>query len=252
MSNILLIDGDQYLFKACAAVEVDARWDEHLHILSSNAEEAWDVFRGSIDKVKDELDASDAYLAFSGNGNFRHSLYPAYKGGRSRKPLCYGRLYERAHVEMRSAHVDGLEADDLMGIWATGKFKHAIIVSDDKDMQTLPAKLYRGGEVQYISEDAANAFWLKQTLMGDPTDGYSGCPKIGAVKAEKLLSEFWRHDPDGAVSFQFQPAWEAAVRQFEAAGLTASDALLQARLARILRAEDWDTDNKEVKLWEPC
>jgi DNA polymerase-1 len=247
MSNILLIDGDQFLFKACAAVEVDARWDEHLHILSSNAAEAWDVFRGSIDKVKDELDASAAYLAFSGKGNFRHGIYPAYKGGRSRKPLCYGRLYERAHVEMRSAHVDGLEADDLMGIWATGKFKHAIIVSDDKDMQTLPAKLYRDGEVKQWSEDSANAFWMTQTLTGDPTDGYGGCPKIGAVKAEKLLSEFF--DDEGR--FHLQPAWEAVVRQFEAAGLTADDALLQARLARILRAEDWDSERKEVKLWHP-
>lgn len=246
-SNILLIDGDQFLFKACAAVEVDARWDEHLHILSSNSAEAWDVFQGSIDKVKDELDASAAYLAFSGKGNFRHGIYPAYKGGRSRKPLCYGRLYERAHVEMRSEHVDLLEADDLMGIWATGKFKHAIIVSDDKDMQTLPAKLYREGEVRSITEDEANAFWMKQTLMGDTTDGYSGCPKIGAVKAEKLLSEFWSEG-----KFHLQPAWEAAVRQFEAAGLTAEDALLQARLARILRAEDWDTERKEVKLWQPC
>jgi DNA polymerase-1 len=35
------------------------------------------------------------------------------------------------------------------------------------------------------------------------------------------------------------------------AGLTEEDALMNARMARILRAEDWDFENNEVKLWTP-
>jgi DNA polymerase I len=246
---ILLIDGDQFLYKACAALELEVQWDDQNHILSCNAEEAWDVFLGSLEKVKDQLGSSTMYLAFTGSGNFRKDLYEPYKGKRKRKPLCYGRLYERAHQKLKCHHVDGLEADDLLGIWATsGRFGHTIIVSEDKDMQTLPATLYRGGEVVTVNAAAADKYWLTQTLTGDTTDGYPGCPGIGAVKAEKLLSEFLSANKD---VFYTDDAWLAVVRTYEAAGLTADDALVQARLARILRDTDWNQDTKEIKLWTP-
>lgn len=247
--TILLIDGDQYLYKACAALETEVQWDEQNHVLACNAEEAWDVFVGSIEKIKDELNAETGYLAFTGRGNFRQSIYPPYKNHRpKRKPMCYGLLLERARSHFKCHSVDGLEADDVLGIWATsGKFGDAVIVSDDKDMQTLPTTIYRDGEVidQCLSE--ADRFWLFQTLTGDTADGYPGCPGIGKVKAERLLDEF----RFGEFGFELEPAWEAVVRTYEAAGLTKEDALVQARLARILRASDWDSEKKEPILWEP-
>ena len=45
--------------------------------------------------------------------------------------------------------------------------------------------------------------------------------------------------------------WPVVTGAFEKAGLGEAEALTQARLARILRAEDWDFDNREVKLWTP-
>jgi DNA polymerase I len=247
--NTLLIDGDQFLYKACAACEVEARWDEQNHVLSCNAEEAWDVFTGSLEKVKRTLESDIMYLAFSGVGNFRRDIYPSYKSARvgKRKPLAYGRLYERAHERLSCKSIDGLEADDLMGIWATsGRFENPVIISDDKDMQTLPTTLYRGGELVTKTIGEADEHWLFQTLVGDTTDGYPGCPGIGKVKAEKFLKEFWH---EGV--FLTEAAWEAVVRSFEAADLTFDDALTMARVARILRAEDWNSDKKEVKLWTP-
>ena len=38
-----------------------------------------------------------------------------------------------------------------------------------------------------INEKEANYFHMLQTLTGDPTDGYKGCPNIGKVTAEKIL-----------------------------------------------------------------
>jgi DNA polymerase-1 len=250
----LLIDGDEYLYKACAALETEVQWDEQNHVLACNAEEAWDVFVGSIEKIKDALDAETGYLAFTGKGNFRQAIYPPYKNHRpKRKPMCYGLLRERAQQHFKCHSVDGLEADDVLGIWATsGKFGDTIVVSSDKDMQTLPTRIYRGGEVVTVSVSEANYFWLFQTLTGDTADGYPGCPGIGKVKAEKLLDEFWAHGKDHPVQeYVTEAAWEAVVRTFEAAGLTYDDALTQARLARILRVEDWDSEKKEVKLWNP-
>lgn len=255
MTPTLLVDGDQFLYKATAALETEIRWDEQNHVLYSNAEEAWDVFEGSIKKLCETLGSDKVYLAFTGSRNFRKEVYPPYKAARKavRKPLCYGRLYERAQEAYTCKSVDGLEADDLMGIWATsGKFKNPIIVSDDKDMQTIPCALYRQDELSEVDRSAADYYWLFQTLTGDTTDGYPGCPGVGKVKAEKLLGEFWTLDENNEWSeFLTEPAWEAVVRTYEAAGLTYDDALTQARVARILRASDWDSKKKEPILWKP-
>jgi DNA polymerase-1 len=45
--------------------------------------------------------------------------------------------------------------------------------------------------------------------------------------------------------------WAAVVSHYEAAGLTEEDALVQARVARILHRSDYDMDKKEPILWTP-
>jgi DNA polymerase-1 len=117
-----------------------------------------------------------------------------------------------------------LEADDVMGIVSTrapGKF---IIVSGDKDMQQIPGLLYYQGELLRSPSSTRTSFTFIQTLTGDATDGYKGCPGIGPVKAKPSLTGLeGRH-----------------VSAFKKAKLTEADALLQARLARILRNTEWD------------
>jgi DNA polymerase-1 len=163
-------------------------------------------------------------------------MYDGYKAGRSRKPLCYWTVIQRVFSELSAGRVDCLEADDLMGIMATqGRVENPIIVSEDKDLLTIPGLLWRQETLHTIEEHEADQNWLRQTLSGDPTDGYPGCPGIGAVKAEKYV----------------QRGWEGVVEAFEKAGLTEDDALLQARLARILRASDWNSEKKEPILWSP-
>jgi len=45
--------------------------------------------------------------------------------------------------------------------------------------------------------------------------------------------------------------WSAVVDAYESKGLTEEDAVMQARMARILRAEDWDFGKKAPRLWCP-
>ena len=45
--------------------------------------------------------------------------------------------------------------------------------------------------------------------------------------------------------------WSTVVKAFEDKGLTEDDALLNARLARILTIDDYDTKDKEPILWTP-
>jgi DNA polymerase-1 len=157
----------------------------------------------------------------------------------------------------------GLEADDVMGILATkpGKDKK-IIVSRDKDMRTIPAMVWDGTRFFNITQEQADYQHLLQTLTGDASDGYKGCPGIGPKKAEKLLDAGPKcvngHDAcntgcdrDRCPYCEKPNLWLSVVSAYEKAGLTEADALRQARLARILRWSDWDSETKQPKLWTP-
>lgn len=250
MKRTLLFDGDELVYVSCAAVEYEAEWDEQNVILASNTEEAWDVLQLSMKKTKEAIEGEHTIkVAFTGPENFRKPLYHDYKAHRvKRKPLCFQKVKQRLQETYDSMSIGILEADDLLGIWSTsGDYENPVIVSQDKDFLTIPGALWRKDELIYVSEGDADYHWLKQTLTGDSSDGYPGCPGVGPVGAEKLLNEFVLTEGGFATS----EAWKAVVRTYEAKGLSVDDALVQARLARILRASDWDSEKQEVILWEP-
>lgn len=240
----LLIDGDLLLYKATSLAETEIRWDEDNHVLYSNAVEAYDMFMSQLDAIKTKLGSTQIRIAFTKGASFRSKLYEPYKAPRqgTRKPMCFARVRDRIESEFPCYSHPGLEADDVLGIWATnGNLENCIVVSEDKDLKTIPCNLYRQNELTQITEEQADYNFMFQTLTGDVTDGYPGCPGIGPKTAEKLLGD--TKDP--------AQVWLKVVAAYEHAGLTEEDALTQARMARILRASDWDASTKEVKLWLP-
>jgi len=250
-----LIDGDQFLYKACIAVEHEVRWDDENHVLFSNAEDAYRTAKAGIDKVLEALGTTTARLAFTKSESFRKGIYPPYKSNRAavRKPMCFVEVRERLEADYPSLAIDGLEADDILGIWATRDKGDYVIVSDDKDLKTIPGKLYRMGQLSVITREDADLQWLFQTLNGDTADGYPGCPGVGPKTAEKVLDigQTKTIGIDDPYTEHLKRLWEAVVRAYAKADLTAEDALVQARCARILRASDWDANKKEPILWTP-
>jgi DNA polymerase I len=237
----LLIDADGILYRAVAAAEYEADWGDGIFVASTNTNQAKDMFQSQIEAIRRELGNGEIVMVLSGKGNFRKALDPSYKSNRlARKPLGYNAMTEWLSAEYEHVvHQDGIEADDYLGILATKPdAPESIIVSDDKDMKTIPSTLFRLGELSTIDDDQAERYWLSQSLTGDPADGYKGCPGVGPVKAEKILSK-----PGSR--------WENVKREFLSAGLTEDYAVLQARLARILRYEDWDSEAKMPRLWSP-
>jgi DNA polymerase I len=249
---LLLIDGDQFLFKATAAVEEEIRWDEQNHVLYSNVEKAWTNLQGMIKRIHERFETTQHAICFSTYPGFRSKIDATYKATRSpRKPLCYAELRGRMEDTFTCVSMPALEADDVMGILATkpGKTRR-IIVSQDKDMKTIPGELWDGKDHLTISEVDADRWHLYQTLTGDTVDEYKGCPGMGPKKAEKLLQDAidaYAH-VSGSVA---HCCWPGIVAAFVKAGLTGADALTQARLARILRWTDWDSTKKEPILWSP-
>lgn len=251
--TILLIDGDQYLHRACAATERDTKWDEENHVLASNEVEAYETVVSSLNKITDHFGNKDMVLTFSEGRCFRYDIDPTYKGNRkdARKPLCFYDVKEKLIANYKSVSFPTLEADDVIGILTTKPGPdEKIIVARDKDMNTIPGKLWDGSTFKVTTEAGANYYHMFQTLVGDAADGYKGCPGIGPKKAEALLSSCtqWR---DGGKSADEFPAWPIVVAAYVKAGLTEADALKQARLARILRWQDWSHETKTPILWSP-
>jgi DNA polymerase-1 len=105
-------------------------------------------------------------------------------------------------------------------------------------MKQIPGQLYNLDKVFTVSKEEGAKWHLIQALAGDQTDGYSGVPGIGVKRATSLFEE------DGY-------SWKTVTKAFTDKGLTEYDAITNARLARILTADDYDFKNKQPILWTP-
>jgi 5'-3' exonuclease len=246
----LLIDADLIVYRSCVAVEKDFQCDDNYHLLYSDFDEAWYNVEKALSRLFDKFGTEDHVAALTAGRNFRYDVDPTYKGNRAetRKPLCFARVREELAIQYNVVSFDGIEADDILGIFAT-RDPNAIVWSLDKDLQTVPCTLYDGKNVRKISQAEADYFFMYQVLVGDTADGYPGCPGVGPKKAEAVLDT--RAQPDVSGKVDTRTLWERVVATYEKHGLTEADALKQARLARILRDSDWDSKNKKPILWTP-
>ena len=235
----LLIDADYIVYKCCAACETEIDYGEDVIFVTSNYSDAYKAVTRDISNITKQFgDFAKPILFFSDSNNFRKKISPDYKGHRNRKKPCgYKRVIRDLRINYEVIVMKTLEADDAMGIYATAHPGN-MIVSPDKDMRQIPGKLYNLTDTTYITPEEGARWHLIQTLAGDQTDGYSGVPGIGVKRAETLF------DKEGY-------SWQTVLKAFNDKGLTDADALLNARLARILTLDDYDTKRQEPILWTP-
>lgn len=239
-----LIDGDVLIFRAAAQAERVFDWGEDLWTIAADLNEAKQHLDGMVREIQDSLRAVDVVMAVSDRRNFRKSIDPAYKSNRrERKPLVFYALRDWAVSERGAVRMPSLEGDDVLGIEATsGYLADPVVVTIDKDLKGIPGHHYNPDKpergVYYVSEAEAFQWHLIQTMAGDAADGYSGIPGIGPVKALRRLEK------DGC-------SWQTVVSAYADAGLSEEEAMRNARLAKILTIDEWDSEKREVKLWEP-
>ena len=236
----LLIDADFIVYKSCAAAETEIDWGDDTILVTSNFTDAYSASIREFTKLKNKFGSlSTLILFFSDSVNFRKKILPDYKGHRNRKKPCgYKRVINKHKEEYEVIIMPTLEADDSMGVYATA-YPGNMIVSPDKDMRQIPGKLYNLDETFTVAKDAGAKWHLIQTLAGDQTDGYGGVPGIGVKRAEALFK-------DKGYS------WKTVVKAFKDKDLSEEDALVNARLARILTSDDYDFKTKKPKLWSPA
>lgn len=135
--------------------------------------------------------------AVKGKGNFRKDVYPEYKANRKeldpeiRERLNY--LYQHSIDKWNAVPADGMEADDLVCIWAyeaREKEEQYVICGIDKDLKQIPGNHFNYGKRtwDFVDDDKADLCLMLQALTGDGTDNIPGITGVGPKKAEKILS----------------------------------------------------------------
>lgn len=286
----LLLDADILAFKIASTSQKTFQFgDCEPSLMVDDWAEVEPRIRNTIAQLQESLETDLVVVCLScpTAENWRMEVLPTYKGNRdySKRPAHLAAVKDYMESAWPSYRRDTLEADDIMGILSTmkglpGNFlkenpefsagTQKIIVSEDKDMQTIPGWLFnpaKDTKPRLITPEEADRFHLYQTICGDTVDCYQGCPGAGPDKAHMALAGYLWHSfihtfKRGPRAGQEETRWvidndaralpwDSVVSLYARYGFTEEDALVQARVARICRAQDYDFTNKKVILWSP-
>lgn len=222
-------------------------WGDGTTVIA-NVQDAHAFVHAQVEIRCEAVGASRAVLCLSDDfDNHRFRIDAAYKSNRSgseRPELLYP-LKEWIMREFRAKRVPTLEADDVMGILATRHPDRYVIVSEDKDMRTIPARVYHPHKpelgVMDISELDADRMLCWQTIVGDQVDGYTGAPRVGP-------RSIWA---DALIDADRDELWDLVLCAYGSVGLSERAAIKQARLAFIFRDWIYDKSTRSYGLWTP-
>jgi DNA polymerase-1 len=251
----LLIDADILACQFAYAFEASQGRNTYDDFDIDDARWAISGFDSAVERLISQTGTEDALLCFTGRSNFRYSILPTYKSTRKGKPkpVLLDALIEHAWAAWDCREVDCLEADDVMGIIATKFPGRYVMATIDKDLKQIPGIHYnwRKERSKDIETWEADYWFYSQVLTGDSTDGYAGCPGIGVARARTVLKGVSKGGAKGIPKGVTDHPWARVVKAFESRGLTEQDALVQARVARILRVDDYDFAERQPILWSP-
>jgi DNA polymerase-1 len=256
MKTTLLVDSDIVAFKIASVNEQKFNWGDDIvsKVVNDDFNDIKKQVKECLDSYLEATNSDELIVCLSDDKvNWRNSVLPSYKmhrkEGMDKRPEWLYPLKEHLATAYESYRRPTMEADDILGILAThpklisGK---KIICSEDKDLKTIGGYLYnprKDTSERFVSETEANLYHFRQSLTGDPTDGYKGCPGAGDKAFDKLLLDWEEGD--------WVTLWNRIVSVYEAKGLTEFDAITQARVARICRHTEYDFKLGKVILWQP-
>lgn len=212
MDRFLLIDGHNLLHR-CFHSHKEMRDDEGQRIGAMHG------FLRSMAYIRDQTNIAieNTVVCFDGgHAAFRKEIYPEYKAHRETEDPI--KLEERNDLRSqldslkellslsgcRLVQVGGVEADDLLGLFAGATMRQggeAIIFTNDKDLHQVICAGVRVVDPHkgVISYSDLNDLWgfdiptkIPQFLAvtGDASDGVKGVPRMGKVRALKIMP-YW-------------------------------------------------------------
>ena len=150
-----LIDADIVAFKAATVTETPINWGDWFWTMHAHEAEGIEYIHKYLHRITTALGEGDFHMFITDPKNWRKDILPSYKSNRkeTRKPMTLNALRQYLLDEMSAVMVEGMEADDLLGITSTNE-PDCVIVSEDKDLATIPGKLFnpaKDEEVRIIS-----------------------------------------------------------------------------------------------------
>ncbi len=267
-----IIDADVLAFRGASAVEDRVDWDGdgNIHQIS-DPKEAIKAMRQVLDQWLYVTDATDYRLLLSdkraARTSFRYLLHPHYKANRKGllRPVALNTCIEYLFDKLQAEYIPGLEGDDAVGVTATEMdAADCVVISTDKDMLTLPCRVFivphmrplEEGKIREVSIREANRNVFTQAITGDRVDNYLGAPGLGPKAAAKYLGAGHLSESEAfkVVVQAFKYSWDNKPKYHDRwvnPGDPYKEALLNVRMARILRDGDYDMDAKKVRIWEP-
>lgn len=178
-------------------------------------ENALQATKELLESIISATGATSWKLYLTGEGNFREKIAVTlpYKGNRDslHKPVWYKEIKEYLIGVWKAEVVNGMEADDALGIQQirSNTFtdhpnctcdryvdfdvnqSSSIICSIDKDLDQIPGWHYNftKKEKYWVTEFEADKNFYIQMLTGDRVDNIPGLKGIGPKTAEKLLEK---------------------------------------------------------------
>ncbi len=202
-----------------------------------------------IQEIEFNVQAQRTIVAFSCHraDGFRRRLWPAYKQERDEKDAADGPLeglseaMEAIENNYQCKRLPACEADDVLGILATGPWikGEKVVVGRDKDLLMIPGKHLSDGRWVDVSYQQATRNFFISTLKGKGKN-QPGVKGIGKAKAAAII--------DAAVPSVW---WQMVLKTFLDKGYDEEYALTMARLSKILHFDDYNIEEKKVRLWTP-
>lgn len=208
MKKMLLVDGNSMLFRAYYATA----YGRPMTTSNGIPTNAVFGFSNMMHKAIEIIQPDYLCVAFdSAKKNFRHELYPEYKGGRKQTPedLVAQFSIVREFLDawnVRRYEKEGIEADDIIGTIASHHPECEVaILSSDRDLlqiidPTTSVWLMKKGISELEKMDEAALYEKFQVtpdqiidlkgLMGDASDNIPGIPSVGEKTAVKLLKQY--------------------------------------------------------------
>lgn len=208
MTTTLLIDGDIIAYSCGFASDAGAKKDgleyeplEHcLHTVKK-------MLLSILENAVDADEECDYRVFLTGAGNFRDEVATTlpYKGNRdpTHKPHWLKEIRQYMVDKWDADVVDGMEADDAIGILAG---PDTVVCSLDKDLDQIEGRHYnwrKGLRYDVTPAEAYRVLWM-QMLTGDATDNIQGIKGVGPVKAGKILDSVDEEDYSLAVVKEYK------------------------------------------------
>jgi len=143
-------------------------------------------------------DQDNVKIAVKGKGNYRKDVAENYKANRKGLDDELKQKLSAVHSRLVNHYgaipADGMEADDLVRIWANEAIEAGedfIVIAEDKDLKCIPGRHYNPKKkiIEWQSEDQADFLYHQQLLTGDSADNIKGLYRVGPKKAQAYLNE---------------------------------------------------------------